>query len=297
MNDQKVYCFGEVLFDVYQVEELPGGAPMNVALHLLRHGKESRLISKIGDDKHGAELIAFIQERGGLTDLVQKSTVYDTGTVNVKISHRGNASYIINEPVAWDFIDFDPSLKDKVKPNDLLVYGSLAVRNLHSFGTLINLLDLDIEKVFDLNLREPHYTYSKIEQLIEKADILKINEDETNLLKAKYTPDLEDLESFTAFLLRRFKLKGVLVTLGEYGALANFDSHIYKVKGVKIKVKDTVGSGDSFLAAFISKYIEGVDIEECLLFGCATGAFVATCSGANPEYQVSDIYKLLKQNR
>ena len=297
MNDQKVYCFGEVLFDVYQAEKLPGGAPMNVALHLLRHGKESCLISKVGEDKNGKGLIEFIENRGGSTDLIQRTTAYDTGTVNVKISDKGNASYIINEPVAWDTIDLDASLKDKIRSNDLLVYGSLAVRNQHSFETLINLLDLDVQKVFDLNLREPHYTYSKIEQLIEKADILKINEDEVNLLKAKYTSDLEDLESFTTFLLRRFKLKGVLVTLGEYGALANFDFHIYKVKGVKIKVKDTIGSGDSFLAAFISKYIEGLDIEECLLFGCATGAFVATFSGANPEYEVSDIYKLLEQNK
>ena len=113
----------------------------------------------------------------------------------------------------------------------------------------------------------------------------------------EHVPNLEGLESFTTFLLGRFNLKGVLVTLGEHGALANFDSHIYKVNGVKVKVKDTVGSGDSFLAAFISKYIEGLDIEECLLFGCATGAFIATCSGANPEYEVSDIYKLLEQNK
>lgn len=297
MDYQKVYCFGEVLFDVYKKQKLPGGAPMNVALHLLRHGKESRIISKIGNDENGAELIAFIQERGGLTDLVQKSTAYETGTVNVKISNKGNASYIINEPVAWDFIDFESPLKDKVKPNDFLVYGSLAVRNQHSFETLIDLLNLNVQKVFDLNLREPHFTYSKIEQLIEKADILKINEDEANVLKALYVPNLEGLESFTTFLLGRFNLKGVLVTLGEHGALANFDSHIYKVNGVKVKVKDTVGSGDSFLAAFISKYIEGLDIEECLLFGCATGAFIATCSGANPEYEVSDIYKLLEQNK
>ena len=96
MKNQKVYCFGEVLFDIYQTKKFPGGAPMNVALHLLRHGKESHLISKVGEDKNGIELIEFIENRGGSTDLIQRTTVYDTGTVNVKISDKGNASYIIN---------------------------------------------------------------------------------------------------------------------------------------------------------------------------------------------------------
>ena len=178
MNNPKVYCFGEVLFDVYQATKLPGGAPMNVALHLLKQGKESSLISKVGEDKNGLELIEFIKDRGGSTDLIQRSSTYETGTVNVKISDKGNASYLINEPVAWDFIDFDASLEKRVTPYDFLVYGSLAVRNQHSFETLRNLLDLDVQKVFDVNLREPYYTDSKIELLIEKADILKLNEDE-----------------------------------------------------------------------------------------------------------------------
>lgn len=293
MNNPKVYCFGEVLFDVYQATKLPGGAPMNVALHLLKQGKESSLISKVGEDKNGLELIEFIKDRGGSTDLIQRSSTYETGTVNVKISDKGNASYLINEPVAWDFIDFDASLEKRVTPYDFLVYGSLAVRNQHSFETLRNLLDLDVQKVFDVNLREPYYTDSKIELLIEKADILKLNEDELQILRMKYAPETSGPESFTTFLLHRFKLKGVLVTMGEHGAMANFDYRIYKTEGVKVQVKDTVGSGDSFLAAFISKYIEGVAIEQCLSYGCATGAFVAKCSGANPEYEMSDIHNLI----
>lgn len=296
MKNAKVYCFGEVLFDVYKTTKLPGGAPMNVALHLLKQGKESSLISKVGDDKNGLELMEFIKNRGGSTDLIQRTSTYETGTVNVKISDKGNASYIINEPVAWDFIDFDASLEKRVTPRDFLVYGSLAVRNQHSFETLHNLLDLDIQKVFDVNLRDPYYTDSKIKQLIEKTDILKINEDEADLLKRKYASEVEDLESFTDLLLQKFKLKGVLVTLGENGALANFNYKIYSTNGIKIQVKDTIGSGDSFLAAFISKYIEGEDIEQCLLYGCATGAFVAKCSGANPDYNMSDIHNLISLN-
>lgn len=295
MANSTIYCFGEVLWDVFPDAKHPGGAPMNVSLHLNNLGKNVFMLSKVGNDELGDEILNFIQGKKASIDLIQKDSQYPTGTVDVQISSNGNATYTISEPVAWDFIEVPEGLIDSLSAQDYLVYGSLAARQSHSFNTLSKLLTTPVTKIFDINLRAPHYQREKLETLLHSADILKLNEDEIEVIKPWFYPNLSNLDDITHFLLEHFKLKGVIVTLGADGAMVNFSKQTHLHAGLEITVADTVGSGDAFLAGFISKYVDGVNVADCLAFGCATGALVATFHGANPTYTVADIENLYQQ--
>ena len=150
-----IVCFGEMLWDVLPTGKQPGGAPLNVAVHLRNFGLEAQLISRVGHDDLGAELLAFVERKGLGTKYVQRGETHLTGVVKANVSNTNEVTYKIVQPVAWDYIQYEPALSDLVQGAEAFVFGSLAARSPVSRETLYRLLQQAALKVFDVNLRPP----------------------------------------------------------------------------------------------------------------------------------------------
>lgn len=283
-------CFGEVLFDVLPDETKAGGAPMNVAYHLTRLGKKVALVSRVGRDQNGRNLLDILSQKRISINHIQSDADNETGVVLATPDHRGDMTYEIKEKVAWDFIELKLEHEKLLQKSEYFVFGSLITRNVTSRNTLFNLIDAAKKRVFDINLRAPFVIKKNIEYQMQKADLLKLNEDELNQVTEWYVK-FNQLEDKISFLQNRFHIPCLVVTRGAAGAVINMENRFYYHKGLAVTVADTIGSGDSFLAAYISKIIEGADIQTSLDFAVATGALVATKSGGCPDYDPIEIFQ------
>lgn len=279
----KITCFGEVLWDVFPTHRKIGGAPLNVAIRLASFGNEVKIISAIGDDNNGRELVEFVKENNVETDLIQIIKDFKTGEVKVMLNEKGSASYEIMFPRAWDKIDLESDDINCVKSSDAFIFGSLVARDGFSRNTLFELLNYSKYSVFDVNLRQPYYTKELLETLMNKADFIKFNDDElfeiSSFLGSKYN----SLEQNIHFISKTTNTKHICVTKGRHGAVLLHDDQLFYNSGYQIKVVDTVGAGDSFLATLISKLLNKNNPQEAIDLACAVGALVAQSEGANPK--------------
>lgn len=285
-----IVCFGEVLWDILPSGPRPGGAPMNVAYHLHQMGKNAILITKIGRDKEGKELTDIFSERGICTDFFQVDNRHETGKVFAQPNEFNEVVYDIVFPAAWDFIELEDKGKKLVSQSEYFVYGSLVGRNKISRDCLYELLEIANHRVLDINLRAPHYSKNIVFHLLNKAETAKLNIAELELITAwcataKTTADRMQL------IQDKFNIETVIVTRGADGAVVNCKGQLFEHSGFKVPVEDTVGSGDAFLAAFLSSLTRNNDIGEALICASCLGAFVATQSGACPDYFLKDVEK------
>lgn len=287
-----VVCFGESLWDVLPTGALPGGAPMNVAYHLKKLGIRPGLITKVGDDDYGRDLIK-IMEAAGIQLHCEVDTEHPTGVVNVIEGENHEMSYDIAFPAAWDFIRWQQSCDDLVAGADCFVFGTLSNRYHVTRETLFRLLTSSKQNVFDVNLRPPHFQQTGIEVLLKETNILKMNLAELHLITDWYDR-AGNTEDRMKFLRHRFEIDTIIVTKGAAGAKLLTEACIIDHPGYQIKVLDTIGSGDAFLSGFLARRLHGDDAETALDFAAAIGAYVATRAGGTPEYKVEDITELMK---
>ena len=284
----KVLCFGEVLWDAFGDEKKAGGAPMNVAAHLAQQKVDVAFASRVGADASGTELVDFLKKSSlYIADLIQVDETLPTCEVTVQLDENSQATYIIPQPVSWDNIQTTETLTQGAIKAQAIIFGSLACRTATTRDTLLNLLDeTKALRIFDVNLRPPHYTLSTIETLAARATVVKMNEEEANLLIGGSNAHLKDkIAEFRA----KYHAKTICVTRGENGAIIWDDHEFYEHPGFKVEVVDTVGAGDSFLATFIAGILAKQPMQEILENACAIGAFVASKRGANPEYNWDEI--------
>jgi fructokinase len=296
MNNGKklnAVAYGEVLWDVFANEKKIGGAPLNVALRMKTLGCEVAMISCVGNDEDGEAIISQVKSLGLKTDAIIKSEDFPTGLVNVTLNERGSASYEISYPSAWDKIVLNDLARNSVNNADVLIYGSLVCRDQVSRQALEELLKLKIYKVFDVNLRKPHYSYEMLEQLMHSADFIKFNDEELLEITAAMESPFTTLEDNMNFIADRTKVKAICVTRGKHGALLMWEGQLYENEGYPVEVADTVGAGDSFLAALIASLLTGIAPQTAIDFACAVGALVAEAPGANPEISNSRIENLM----
>lgn len=284
-----IACFGEILWDNFKTGKKAGGAPMNVALHLHRQGAESRLISSIGQDESGSGLVSFIKGYGLNTGLIQTHPALPTGQVEVELDKAGHATYTITRPVAWDEIIFREDLESAARQADAIVFGSLASRLPSSRETLLKLLSLSKVKIFDMNLRPPHFDDRTLSVLLSNTDVLKINEDELAFLVKLYDLSSETTAELITELSTACEVGTICLTMGQHGAMVLYKDKIYRHPGFRIKVADTVGAGDAFLATFVRNFLARESPWLVLERACAAGAIVASRAGANPEYSADEI--------
>lgn len=288
ITGNKLVCYGEILWDVLPSGELPGGAPMNVAYHLHKLNQDVSLITAIGNDFHGTALVNLLRKWGIGTAHCHIDHYHPTGIVYAQPKGQHEMVYDIVYPSAWDFIVWNDKYTSVMQETDYLVFGSLACRNHTSGNTLFKLLETAKNKVLDINIRPPHFSAKTVELLLQKTNILKLNLAELHLIAGWYS-SLQTVTDKIQLIQDRFSINTIVVTLGDKGALLCMDGNFYEHPGYKVQVADTVGSGDAFLAAFLSRLIDKAPPETILDFACAMGAHIASYPGACPEYDINEV--------
>ena len=286
-----IACFGEMLWDVLPTGRQPGGAPLNVAVHLHNFGLEAQIISRVGHDDLGTELLAFVESKGISACYVQRGETHLTGVVKANVSDHMEVTYQIVKPVAWDYIQYSDALSKLVETAEVFVFGSLAARQAPSRETLYRLLQQAKLKVFDVNLRPPHYSRDVVTYLLKQADVVKLNHHELAEIMDWFGVS-SDEETALRWLAERFQLQVVCVTKGANGAILWVEQQLYRSFGIAVQVQDTIGSGDAFLAALLRGWLAGQPPADYLAFACAAGSLVASYQGATPaisEAQVRDL--------
>ena len=293
MNSESVICFGEVLWDMLPTGQKPGGAPMNVAIHLKQQGQNPILISKIGNDKDGTKLLQFLRNSGINTDLVKTDPTLPTSRVLVHLDEHKNATYEICEPVAWDNIQINDLNHRILDQAGIIIFGSLASRNQTTRNTLIQILDqTKATKLCDINLRSPFNEKALIEILLEKSDFVKLNDEELKIIASWYNFTGNEIE-LIPWMSERYDCPSVCITRGKNGAILYYQNQFFEHPGFSVKAVNTVGAGDAFLASLVSGLIQNITPGKALERACATGALVATRLGAVPIYTLSEIESII----
>lgn len=285
----KVTSFGEVLWDDFPGGKVLGGAPLNVLVRLRSLGVDTSMISSRGDDADGEELLRQIESKNVNTDLLQVCKDQATSLVKVRLDACGSASYEIVYPCAWDRIQVEEAALKRVAESDAFIYGSLSTRDEVSRKTLEQLVEQAKFKIFDVNLRPPHYDTDRLLEMMKKADLVKLNDDELYELSKAYGSKHNSIEQNIQFLAKLSGTPRICVTLGSHGAIYFENGEFYRHCGYRVKVADTVGSGDSFLAGLTYKLLNNTPPQEAVSFACALGALVASHHGATPEISLKEV--------
>lgn len=261
---------------------------MNVAYHLRKLGVDASLISRVGDDEAGKTLIDFISSIGIPSENIQIDLEQSTSEVIASLKENNEMVYTINYPTAWDYITWQNDFERRLADADVFIFGSLSARNEVSKTTLLQLLDHAKFKVFDVNLRTPYYDKNTIGTFLSKADVVKLNENEIVMLGNWFTAG-GDEQNVVAALMEQFQLAEILITKGADGGTYYSQNQKIDYLAEKVTVVDTVGSGDSFLAAFLSQKLAGEKIVDCLNFAAKVAGFVTSQKGACPNYDAASL--------
>lgn len=280
-----VVGMGEALWDVLPEGKKLGGAPANFAYHVSQFGLNSRVVSAVGNDKLGAEILDSFREKG-LRGLVE-TVPYPTGTVQVTLDAEGVPCYDIKEGVAWDNIPYTTSLDELARQTRAVCFGSLAQRSIVSRQTINRFLDMMPDgdgqlKIFDINLRQNFYTKDILCQSMTKCNILKINDEELVTISRLFGYPGIDLQDKCWILIGKYDLKMLILTCGVNGSYVFTPGHVYFQETPKVEVADTVGAGDSFTAAFVASLLRGMPIADAHHLAVLTSAYVCTQNGAMP---------------
>ena len=293
MTDPKptILCFGEILWDFLPDGLFPGGAPFNVAYHLHRHGAEVKLISAVGRDLLGDELLRRIKAWGLSTDTIALHQGLPTGYVRAELSAQGDATYDITTSVAWDQITTDQDSLQPAMTAQALVFGSLSQRSVFNRAALDRLLatlPAEAWRVFDVNLRPPHDDLPLVRELAGKSTLLKLNAAEAARLVDDGDEAAGREEADARALADQFGPGTVCITAGSRGAGLLRDGQWHWEPGREVEVADTVGAGDSFLASLLSGLVGGrLSAADCLRHATRLGEWVASQRGATPDYNES----------
>ena len=284
MNDL-VVGMGEALWDVLPEGKKIGGAPANFAYHVSQFGLPSCVVSAVGDDDLGREIIENFTAKG-LKQLIA-DVPYPTWTVQVEIDQSGVPQYEIKENVAWDNIPYTERLESLAERTTAVCFGSLAQRNVVSRNTINRFLDVVSRNeenliVFDVNLRQGFYNKEILCNSMKRCNILKINDEELVTVSRMFGYPGIDLQDKCWILLGKYNLKMLILTCGINGSYVFTPGNVSFQPTPKVEVADTVGAGDSFTAAFISSVLKGKSVSEAHSLAVRTSAFVCTEKGAMP---------------
>lgn len=282
-----IVTYGEMLWDIYPDKKCIGGAPLNFSAHLSRHGENVSLMSAVGDDELGREILEQIDNWGINPQYISVLDNKETGKCLVTLDKNSVPMYNLLDDVAWDYIENENIFNEKT---DVLYLGTLALRSESNYKFIKRLLSYaQIGEVFvDVNIRKPFYTDDKIRFLAENATILKISDEELSVICDALSVEENDYKKVAETLGREYKnLKLILITLGDKGAYLydNVNKNDCDCCGEKVDVVSTVGAGDSFSAAFLHKYLRGEKLGECLKYAVHISAYVCSFYEAVPEYR------------
>jgi fructokinase len=284
---KKVVGLGEVLWDLFPGRACLGGAPANFAYITTLMGDQGIVASRVGEDSRGLEALRRMEELGLDIDHVQTDREYPTGTVKVELDAKGQARFEIAHPVAWDSLEFTQDWRHLAEEVDAVCFGSLAQRSQKSHAAIRSFVaatSAGTVKIFDVNLRQSYYTAEVLSESMRLADIVKVNDEELpRIMSLSKLPhkDKDELSSAKR-LIDAYGLKVVCITRGGEGSLLARAHDSSAHPGFKIRVADTVGSGDAFTAGLVHEYLHGASLDLMNEVANLVGAWVASEVGAMP---------------
>ena len=276
---------GEVLWDLLPGGKQFGGAPANFAYHAAAQGAEAKVVSCVGWDELGEEILARIDAMGLSREHIAVDDAHPTGTVSVELDAQGKPEYIIHTNVAWDFIPKKPAVLAPAKQANAVCFGSLAQRSNVSRDTIRVFLAAtppDCLRIFDINLRQDFYNREIITTSLESANVLKLNDEELPVV-AELLSLTGNEETLLASLIERYSLTAIALTKGSKGSVLVSPSERSVHLGVSAEIADTVGAGDSFTAVLATGLLRGWDLDTINDRANRVAAYVCTQSGAAPE--------------
>lgn len=281
----KIIGIGEVVWDCFPEGKRLGGAPINFCFFAKELGADSYPVTAIGEDELGDETIAVLKKTGLNLRHVSRNLL-PTGKVLVSLNELGVPQYNIVENVAWDEIECSRATMDLVSDADVVCWGSLAQRSEKSRTSILKFIDAVPNtslKVFDINIRQHFYSTDLIVESLQKANVLKLNEDELPLVISLLSLSTDFVEAI-AELISRFSLKYVIFTQGAVrSGVFDVSGEISSINTPKVEVADTVGAGDSFTATFVVNMLRGKSVVESHRRAVEVSAYTCTQRGAiNP---------------
>jgi len=287
MSATTVICYGEVLWDCLPRGIFAGGAPINVAYHLRQFGMNALPLTAVGEDFLGQEMLRRFRYWGLSTELVSQIEK-PTGAVVAELDAAGAASYTFLEDVAWDHIPLTDNARGCASQAKALVFGTLAQRSQENGDRLAELRAIgnSAKKVYDVNLRPPFDSAQLVWELAKGCDLIKLNDDELGRLLECPVP-VDSLETSARRFAEKTGCDRICVTAGKHGAGLLWEGSWSFDPPEPIKIKDTVGAGDAFLAALLHGWLEGaLSPANNLQRAARVAEFVAGCDGATPPYEL-----------
>ncbi len=295
-----IVSFGEILWDLLPDGARLGGAPFNFVYRANCLGERGLIVSRLGRDKLGEEAFRTVSTLGMETAFLQWDEKHPTGTVKVSFDKANNPDYVIIPGVAYDYIETTPQLLEAAATADCICFGTLAQRRPESRRTCRELLAVagNAVKLLDINLRKDCYSAATVTSSLEEADVLKLNEQEAFALKPLLGLTEDGLPEIARELMEKYSPVTCVITLDERGALAvSAGGETVYVPGYRVALVDSLGSGDAFTAGFIYKYLRGLPLAECCVYGNALGAIVATQKGGTAPLCAEEVMDFLRADK
>jgi fructokinase len=280
----KIVGLGEVLWDLLPSGRQLGGAPGNFAYHAHALGANARVVTRVGEDNFGRDILRRFEELGIADGTIQMDETAPTGTVSVSLSENGNPHYIIHENVAWDRLEVTPAALKAIREADAICFGSLAQRSevsRVSIQRLVSAAPASSLRVFDVNLRQKYFSPEVIEQSLRLANVLKLNDGELLLLASMFNLT-GSIPQQIEKLAQQFSLLLVALTRGPAGSLLFKAGQWSDCPSMPIKIVDTVGAGDSFTAALVMGLLNHMELDEINGLADEVARHVCASAGATP---------------
>lgn len=287
---------GELIWDFLPGGRQLGGAPANFAYMSRVLGNESAVASRIGSDHLGAEALERLAGFGISTKYLQVDRAHPTGTVRVRLDERGEAHFAMNENSAWDHLEWTSGWAELSRKADVICFGTLGQRVETARRTIIQFLEAtrpDALRVFDVNLRHSFFNVEMLERSLRLASIVKLNQPELLTLAGMLELKADTEESLARRLLEQFALQLVAITRGERGSLLVTREAASDHGGIRVRVKDTIGAGDAFIAALAHYYLRRAPLPLISEAANRIGAWVATQEGATPILRGQTLARIL----
>lgn len=291
----RIAAIGEILWDVFPDGERLGGAPFNFAAHAAQLGNAVDFISAVGADTRGRKALDQARELGLAGRYLKTVDGSATGHVTVTLD-RGQPDYAIHRPAAYDaaaLADGDLRALTAAKP-ECLYFGTLFAHLPEPRAQLERLLETlpETKRFYDINLRKDAWSPALLAQLLTYADILKINEGESETVSQMFGGPRDGLEAFARWAAGEWRLEGVAVTRGEAGCSLLLEGRWFESEGVEVELRDAVGAGDAFAAAFVHGLGQGWAPQRIGAFANRAGALVASRAGAIPRWRAEEAWAL-----
>ncbi len=295
----QIVAIGEILWDVFPDGERLGGAPFNFAAQAARLGHPTALLSAVADDERGHKALVEAQRLGVSTDLIRTVRKPPTGHVTVAVDEGDQPDYVIHRPAAYDRVALTGEAARAIgeNPPEWVYFGTLLQTDPAARATTLRLLDAapKTRRLYDVNLRKDSYNRELLAELLPLATVLKINADETAQVRRLLGEPESDIETFAQEYAARYDYEGVCVTLGADGCYVLWNGREVRAESYPVLVRDAVGAGDAFAAAFVHGVSSGWTPQRTADFANRVGALIASRQGATPAWTIAEAIALKRK--